>query len=163
MNLGILDEQVTKLIEYSNNDPDVNKFTSDSERFRDHAAYERWRSQGRTVYTLVGGKDELYGIIWFGKKSLPGAVFSGKFDPGNYTITFAIRIYGDARGKGLAKPFMRNVFNHFSPKQGVWLETSGDNIAAVRAYTNFGFRKITNPNRDGKILMVLPKGVTIDK
>lgn len=158
VNQGITEKQINELIQFANTDPQVRKFTSDSKRFRDREAFDKWSSQGRTIYTLVSDQGNLCGILWFGKKDLPTREFTQELDPKDYTVTFGIRTYGDARGKGLAKPFMRDVFNHFSPKEGIWLETSGDNIAGVRAYTNFGFRKITNPNVDGKILMILPKG-----
>lgn len=157
VNQGITEKQIEQLINFANTDPEVKKFTSDSNRFRDREAFDKWRKKDRVVYTLTDKSGDLLGILWFGKKSLPIG-FSEKFDPKDYTITFAIRTYGDARGKGLAKPFMRQVFNHFSPKQGVWLETSIDNKPALVVYERFGFKQVTDPDEEGKILMVLPPG-----
>lgn len=158
VNVGTTEKQIGQLINFANTDPEVRRFTSDPKRFRDRKAFDRWRKKGRVIYTLTDENDDLLGIIWLGKKEIPQRDFTENFDPQDYKVTFGIRIYGAARGKGLARPFMAETFNHFSPK-GVWLETSGENIAAVRAYTNFGFRKITEPDESGKILMILPRRI----
>lgn len=157
VNQGITEKQIEQLINFANTDPEVKKFTSDSKRFRDREAFDKWRKKDRVVYTLTDKSGDLLGILWFGKKEIPRKDFTLKFNPQDYKVTFGIRTYGKARGKGLARPFMLKAFNYFSSKEGVWLETSGDNIAAVRAYTNFGFQKITEPDVNGKILMILPK------
>lgn len=156
---GITEKQIGQLIHFANTDPEVRKFTSDPERFRDRKAFEEWKEKGRAIYTLTDKSGDLLGIVWFGKKELPAQKFTQEFNSRDYTITFGIRIYGKARGKGLARPFMLEAFKRFSPKEGVWLETSSENIAASRLYTKFGFQQVTEPDEGGKILMILPSGI----
>ena len=64
---GILDCQIHQLIEYSNSDSDVQKFTSDSSRFNNISSFKKWLTQGRIIYTLADKNHNLLGIIWFGQ------------------------------------------------------------------------------------------------
>lgn len=137
---GISDCQIHQLIEYSNTDPDVKKFTSDSVRFKDLSSFKKWLSLGRIIYTLSDLHQNLLGIIWFGHKNPPINI------PANFT--FAIRIYGPARGKGLSQNFMKTAFTDLLQNQkqsqitGFWLSTSKDNSTAIHTYEKFGFQKI---------------------
>lgn len=147
---GILDCHIDQLIEYSQSDLNVRKFTSDSKRFASKEAFFIWQRQGRIIYTLVDGKQNLLGIIWFGQKDPPIKI--------NANFTFAIRIYASARGQGLSQGFMQLAFNdlfkHQKPPHlsGIWLETSSDNLSAIHVYQKFGFKKILSRRR--KIFMV---------
>lgn len=149
---GILDCQIHQLIEYSHTDPDVKKFTSDSVRFKDLSSFKTWLTQGRIIYTLSDINQNLLGIIWFGQKNPPINI--------NANFTFAIRIYGAARGHGLSQKFMKTAFNDLLKNQpqskisGFWLSTSIDNFTAIHTYEKFGF-KITGQT-DGENIMVLP-------
>lgn len=137
---GILDHQIDQLIEYSHSDSDVQKFTSDLKRFANLNAFSNWQQQGRIIYTLTDLDKNLLGIIWFGQKN-PPLVSSANF-------TFAIRIYGPARGQGLSQEFMKTVFNDLQKNHqsshitGFWLETASDNFAAIHTYQKFGFKTI---------------------
>ena len=137
---GILDTQIDQLIEYSQKDSDIKKFTSDQTRFSDRQAFAAWQQQGRIIYTLTDSCQNLLGIIWFGQKDPPIDLKAN--------FTFAIRIYGSARGQGLSQEFIKTTFNDLFKNQknsyitGFWLETSVDNFAAIRAYQKFGFQKI---------------------
>lgn len=147
---GIIDCQIDQLIDFSHTDPDVKKYTSDSSRFQDRVAFSRWLGQGRIIYTLIDRHQNLLGIIWFGQKDPPVNA--------NANFTFAIRIYGSARGQGLSQEFMKTAFNDLLKNQqnskitGFWLETSIDNSVAIHTYEKFGFQKIGQQN--DKIIMV---------
>ena len=123
---GILDSQIDQLIEYSQTDSDIQKFTSDLTRFANKKSFYQWQQKGRIIYALSDTQKNLLGIIWFGHKEAPLKDVTANF-------TFAIRIYGSARGQGLAQEFMKITFDDFLKNKdkthstGFWLETSIDN------------------------------------
>lgn len=150
-NRGITQNQVDELINYSNNDNEVKKNTNDAKRFADRKSYNNWLKIPREIYTLTNLKDELLGIVWFRTQELKE----------NYGITFAIRLYGEARGKGLSEDFLKQAFKEFknSPlykknsSKKFWLETRRDNIPAIKLYEKFNFKK-TNMELNGRIVMI---------
>ena len=148
---GIIDCQIDQLIDYSQTDPDVKKFTSDPIRFNNRQTFSKWLQQGRIIYTLIDKNNNLLGIIWFGQKDPPVKATAN--------FTFAIRIYGPARGQGLSQVFMKTAFDDLLKNQnkskitGFWLETSSDNIGAIHTYEKFGFKRISEI--DHKVFMVL--------
>lgn len=132
---GITDSQIEEIIYYANHDEQIIKFTSDKTRFADLSAYKSWfTKKNPTIYTLTDKLGHLCGFIWF------------------ESDTFAIRIYAEARGKGLSFDFMKQAFDDFKPKS-VWLECSADNLPAVSTYKKFGFIQTTQPDAKGKIIM----------
>lgn len=149
---GILDCQIDQLIEYSQTDSEIRKFTSDTLRFADKKSFQHWQQQGRIIYTLSDSQKNLLGIVWFGQKKAP-------IDDIKANFTFAIRIYGSARGQGLAQEFMKITFDDFLKNKdktlptGFWLETSIDNLSAIHTYQKFGFYSVAR--KDGKNVMVL--------
>jgi ribosomal protein S18 acetylase RimI-like enzyme len=163
---GMSSESVDQLIEYSQTDPEVVAQTSDPKRFSSEAAIEAWlkKGGGRFPYTLTNPENILSGLIWFGPDPMPTMeTISQEVDPTKYGFTFAIRTYKEARGKGLAVPFMRLSFEDMqrtpaysnNDVQNFWLETSQSNAPAVKAYENFGFKHATTqPDHHGRILMV---------
>lgn len=130
---GLSQKNIEELINYANSDEGVKKFTSDSKRFKDKASFEAWLKKGREIYSLVNEDGELMGVCWFGAE---GEGF-----------TLAIRIYGEARGKGLGYGFLKETMNNFmkldeyqnADNKEWWLETSKDNIAAIKIYEKLGF------------------------
>jgi RimJ/RimL family protein N-acetyltransferase len=146
---GISKNQINQLIEYSRSDPSIIEFTSDPVRFKNKESFNNWYQQGRTIYTLIDKQNNLLGIIWFGQKTLP--------DLPEYNYTFAIRIYDRARGQGLSYQFMKFTFNDLFSKEkqitGFWLETSANNIAAIKTYKKFGFKPIDYSDDQSKIYM----------
>ena len=148
---GILDKQIDQLIEYSLNDESVGKFTSDRERFKNRQAFEEWQQKGREIFTLNNKNNDLVGIVWTGLKELPEADWTEKFETNKYKLSFSIRIYGEARGKGLGVDFMRKCIGD---KKDIWLATSNDNIAAKKIYERFGFRQVSKPSDKDKIVMI---------
>lgn len=146
---GIFADNIDQLIKYSNDKKDtaIYKFTSDKTRFLNKKAFDKWFKQGKIIYTALDDKKNLVGIIWFANKKIP-------VDNYPHNITFAIRIYPKARGKGLSFNFMDYAFKNYKA-QKVWLECSFDNIPANKLYQKFGFKQITKPDSKNKIIMIL--------
>lgn len=96
---GITEAQVEQLIRFSNTDIEIRKFTSDSTRFLNREKFNKWRTGGKSIYTLSNDTGELFGIVWFGEGAMPTKEFTETIDPKEWGITFAIRMYGDAREK----------------------------------------------------------------
>jgi ribosomal protein S18 acetylase RimI-like enzyme len=151
---GITPSQIQDLIGYSNNDELILQTTKDKSRFANEKTVKAWLAKERKIYCLVNKTNKLLGIIWFGEEKMP---------TGAMGITFAIRIYADARGKGNAKPFMKEAFARFknspeyekSESKIFWLETNSDNNAAIASYKSFGFKEVKFKNKFGRILMTL--------
>lgn len=142
---GITKLEIDQLIDYSRTDKEVINYTSDSIRFKNHTSYQNWTNKEKKyVYTLIDSQGNLMGIIWFHKQRIPTNL-------SKYNTTFAIRIYGNARGKGLSRKFMELVFKDFNGK-GIWLSTTENNNIARKLYENFGFKEIKNTVSD-KIIM----------
>lgn len=127
------EKNIEQLIDFAGNDEMVKKFTSDAKRFKDKESFKIWLKKGRKIYSLIDEKGDLMGISWFGKE---GEGF-----------TLALRIYGEARGKGLGFKFLKKTMNDFmkssvydkEENKSWWLETSKDNIAAIKIYEKLGF------------------------
>lgn len=147
---GITDKQIDQLIEYSTIDESVAKFTSDKKRFKNREAFNEWQNKGREIFTLNNKNGDLMGIIWCGLKVLPERNYQIKIDLDKYKYSFAIRIYGEARGKGLSIDFMKECLK----TNGVWLEVSDDNLVAKALYFKFGFRQVSDANKENKIIML---------
>lgn len=152
---GISHDHIDQLIHHATNDLDVRKFTSDGERFASREKVIDWKSKASAIYTVTDASQDLLGLLWFQKMSIPHADFIIKFDESLYNDTFAIRLYAHARGKRLAGWFMEHAFARYEAKH-IWLKASHDNHAAVRSYSNFGFQAVSTPDNDGKIIMILP-------
>jgi len=140
---GITESQISELINYSNTDPQIFQYTSDKTRFATRDAFDSWIDRKHPIiYTLSNDQENLCGLIWFEKDdSIPG-----------YDYTFAIRLYDKARGQGLSFDFMKQAFDDLKP-QNVWLKCSADNLPAASLYKKFGFKQITDPDENGKIIM----------
>jgi ribosomal protein S18 acetylase RimI-like enzyme len=154
---GLAAKAKGQLLAFSQTDEAIKKFTADEQRFEDEKAFLAWRRKGRVIYTLLDEKGDLKGIIWLGKKALDLSGFRliANIEPEKYSFTFAIRLYENARGKGLAVPFMQAVLADFGQEK-IWLETGRDNEAALKTYRHFGFRAIAE-NENQRILMAWEK------
>lgn len=132
--VGLSEKNIRQLIDYANNDEVIKKNTSDGKRFKDRESFEEWLKKGRKIYSLVNENADLMGISWFGAE---GEGF-----------TFGIRIYGEARGKGLGYGFLKETIDLYMKEEeyqkainkDFWLETSKDNIAAIKIYEKLGFK-----------------------
>lgn len=162
VDFGITEKQISQLIHYSRTDQAV-QTTSDPKRFKDHESINTWLQKGRSIYTMTNVDGDLLGIVWFGGKEMPEGTAIAQEYQDNCGVTFAIRIYGQARGKHLARPLTGITFKDYIqtdefnaiPKKHFWLETHADNTPAVTAYEKFGFKHVTRPDDHGRILMVL--------
>ena len=165
---GITDLQIDQLVQYSKIDPAVLKFTADPIRFKDKKSAAKWLT-GVTPFTLSDDKVNLVGITWFHEKPLPAREFTEEINSSDFYLTFAIRLYGKARGKGLSFEFMKKSLDKFmdsrrslprtlirggNDKNGVWVETSFDNYPTIKLSEKFGFRKVSEPDEKGKIIMI---------
>lgn len=158
INKGLTDNQINQLISYSISDPEL-KYTSDAKRFKDRDGYEEFSTHILAYYALVDDADNLLGIIWFDDTDL----YLNQQNPSEFGISFAIRLYGEARGKGLAMPFSKKVMEDFKqseayknhPHSKFWLSVSPENQAAVNLYRKLGFKDLEIEKTHNKLLMVL--------
>ncbi len=152
---GITDSQISQLIQYAIDDSDLAKFTSDPKRFKDRASFDEFSTHIMTYYVLVDETDHLLGIIWFDDFALE--------EGSEYGISYAIRVYNGARGKGIALPFSKAAFEDFyqSPEylghlyRKIWLAVSPDNIPAKKVYEKLGFKDLKMNKEGNKLLMIL--------
>ncbi len=160
---GITKKQIQQLINYSNTDELIQETTKDRDRFGTIENFNSWLKKDRTVFVLTDVKDNLLGILWFGRKTLPKKNYILPMNKGNFGITFAVRIYKPARGKGLSKHFMDKAFEKYknlleytqNVQKDIWLETNKNNLAAIRAYERYGFKVVTSPDEDNRVIMCL--------
>lgn len=135
-------------------------------RFKDEASFKKWKAGGREMHWLLGEKDDLAGILWYGRKDFP--LHDLKL-PETPEETLAIRLYDGYTGHGLARPAMRqSLVIHVEAKKkrgepitGLWLQTDVDNKAALAVYGKFGYHEVF---RDGtRVTMILPAGEVLAK
>ena len=153
---SLSDEHINQLVVYSKEDPDVLQFTRDAKRFVTHEATKQFTDEA-DMYALLDN-DMVVGIIWFSSKPLPNKQFTKIFDQNKYDTTFAIRLYGEAKGKGLSLPFMKEAFTRFAEEKeksmGIWLQTRAENVRAIHLYEKFGFKQISDSDTEGCIIMI---------
>lgn len=155
---GLSEKQISQLIEYAATDEGL-KYTSDPKRFKDKESYDEFSKEIMAYYALTNESDDLLGIIWFHDLDL----YLNKENPSDYGISFAIRLYGEARGKGLAQPFTEEVLQDFyeseeykkHPHNKIWLAVSPENEPAVKLYHKLGFKDLKIDKEHHKLLMVL--------
>ena len=159
---GLTDKQIDQLINYAATDEGL-KYTSDQKRFKNRESFDEFSKEILAYYILVDNEDNLLGIIWFHDLDL----YLNKEKPSEYGISFAIRLYGKARGKGLALPFTEEVMADFKeteeykthPHKKIWLSVSPENEPAVKLYRNLGFKDLEINKEYNKLLMVLPNKI----
>ena len=152
LNFSFTDKQIKQLINYSNTDPLVKEFTSDKKRFKNLSAFEAWLGKNPSYFVFSDKGENLIALVWFSHKKMPISGFA------EFNWSLALRVYGEARGKGLAKEFLNlalTIFKNQSPDRKIWLSTSFDNLAAIKTYQKLGLKKVSEPNEKAKILMVL--------
>lgn len=155
---GLSDKQIDQLINYAATDDGL-KYTSDPKRFKNRESFDEFSKEILAYYTLTDDQDNLLGIIWFQDLDL----YLNRENPSEYGITFAIRLYGEARGKGLAQPFTEEVMADFEnskeykshPHKKIWLSVSPENEPAVALYRKLGFKDLEVNEEYNKLLMIL--------
>lgn len=83
----ISNKEITQVLSYTKKDRLIRSKTYDFNCFKSKKTFLSWKRRGKTIYTLIDRKGQLFGIIWFAK----GAS--------------TIRIYPPGRGKRIIKKF----------------------------------------------------------
>ncbi len=135
--------QTDELIIQSKSDLLIKKFTSDSKRFKDKKTFNTWK-RNKKIFILTDEQKRLLGFIWFEKKGVLLKNPPKKLE--SYKTTFAIRLYKKARGKGLARDFMKEVFVRIDDRN-IWLSTVYNNKRAINLYTKFGFKPVAKEDK----------------
>lgn len=159
---GITYKQIGELIEYSQKDETILRTTHDKDRFINREAYFSFPPNGKTVYVLSNENGELLGIVWFHYMEIPNRTFTESINKKDCTITFGLRTYGKARGQGYAHNFMRAAFSNFLNsseyeklgKKNIWGDAYSWNIPAIKVYKKFGFKQISEPSNDDRIILL---------
>jgi len=162
LNRGVTQKQVLHLIELAGSDTEVRAQTSDPKRFAGRSELERWLAKRRIIYTLTDDADELCGVAWFGEEKMPIRTPIEDYNPEDYGVTFAIRTYGKARGKGVAGGLLSGAIKDVVTRDwygklqnnGIWLETSDSNAPAKKLYEKTGWTRVSDPDEKGRILMI---------
>lgn len=121
------------------------------ERFTDLDTARQWHENGpkRYIYGMFHAAG-LAGLIWYGNHTLRGSEMIGA------DWTFAIRLYDDARGHGLSRPFMLATEQDFriqsDSNANIWLMTDESNRTAQHLYEKVGYSRVAT-DRD-RVLMV---------
>lgn len=158
---GITSSGVDQLIAFTRAEKNPINLDGDGERFMSLEQYETWRQKGRTIYTLTDSVDKesnLCGIFWAGQKELPQRTdYTESLDPKFYQHTYAFRLYGSARGKGLSHAVlsfcMGDYVSRLTLPVGAWLEVSGLNPPALRMDQKMGYRVVSGLNDKGRLIM----------
>jgi len=140
------ESQIEELIHHSINDQEVVKNTSDSTRFKNREAFDTWLISEPSLYILTDTTNTLLGIAWVQKMS--NQLIQPEFD-----TTAAIRLYGEARGKGLSSWFFDEALKRYG-HSNYWLRTSSNNVSAIKTYERLGFRVASPPDKENKIILV---------
>jgi RimJ/RimL family protein N-acetyltransferase len=138
---GWSDRLARELVEASK-EPTIKKFSPNDHtyRFRDIFAAHAWYGdayKAPEVYTLRDERTrQLAGLAWFSHQH-------NELIDESYDTTFAIRLYENARGKGLSYPFAiatHQDLGNFNPKaERIWLQTDEHNYVAKQLYKKIGY------------------------
>lgn len=156
--------QIKQLFGFSQTDPQVANYTSDRKRFQDIDSYNLWYQKSeKNIYVLEDQDRNLKGLIWIEEKQLRSlsAEIKAEIDINELRTTIGMRLYEEARGKGLAKQFMKKCLDLFFVSdlcmkignQKVWLIVSDDNTPALRTYNANKFKTIGKIKNSNKLIM----------
>lgn len=163
---GLTDNQINQLVDYTNNDLDIQKLTTDKTRFYNFESAKKWFEEKKVkTFVLTDNNQKLLGVIWFHKMDMPKYEYLNNLNPDDFRFTFGVRLYGSARGRGLAVDFWQKCWEQFqvtedyksSDKKGLWLGTHVDNFKAISLYHKLGFAEVNNSKKDNRVVMVLKK------
>lgn len=134
---------VSDIINQAKIDTEVKKYTHDSKRFKNINSFKKWFSKRKQLYGLISPDNNLEGIVWYSKSSN----IINRLKLPEYT--FAIRIYKNARGLGLAHRFFELTNSH----KKLWLAVNVKNKIAIHLYKKIGFKELAT--QDEELIMQL--------
>ncbi|PID87448.1 hypothetical protein CSB07_01415 [Candidatus Gracilibacteria bacterium] len=153
--LGIPENQIKKIIKYSNDfsDKSLQENTSDSKRFSSLDEFEKWYNyDGRFVFSLLGENSEIIGF-WQSRpskepiiklvedKELYNKLLSNK----NLIHTNGIRIYPNFRSKGLSRILLslsHKYYKNIYPNSIMSVDINKENIPSQKSYEKMGYKRI---------------------
>ena len=147
--------QIQELIRYATTDPVLQKWTSDPIRFASQLAVEEWSAKVASITVLTNSHGILLGLGWVQNESFPwieNCTLPSE-EQHKFTKTSAVRLYGEARGKGLSKWFYHQVLSH-AGNPNIWDRVSADNTPSVKLHEAFGFIQVSKPDNMEKIILV---------
>ena len=147
--------QIDELIRYAATDPALQKWTSDPVRFETKLAVEEWSAKVSSITVLTNRSGKLLGLGWVQDESFPqieNCTLPAE-EQLKFTKTSAVRLYGEARGKGLSKWFYKQVLSH-AGNPNIWDRVSADNTPSVKLHEAFGFKQVSMPDSMNKIILV---------
>ena len=150
---------IKQLIAYTKSDVAVQAYTEDTTRFRSLVSFATWKKKGRTIYALLEKENRLVGVFWIGESAPPAALakYPASREP---MLTFAVRLYAEARGKGLAAEFVLICLQTYfadHPLRAIWLKTKKNNVPAIHTYEKLGFGPPSIEAGNNSVIAVLSK------
>lgn len=154
---------VTQLVNLTNSSNASGDFVSDQDIFGSLEKYLEWRNaETRFVYGLTNEKGELYGMYWLTEVPLPKSNwdFTEDFQHEDYNLAASIRLYGEAKGKRLARQFGHLIalgdFMEVTAGRykGIWAIVAEDNASSRGSLQKDGYRCVTSPNEESKLLYI---------
>jgi ribosomal protein S18 acetylase RimI-like enzyme len=122
-----------------------------TERFPSVEAAKAWYNKNEHIIYALGSTAQLAGVMWFTRYEEPEIEFDNRF-------TMAVRMYDDARGRGLSYNFGKAT--HLDLEQNysgdVWLETDVVNKAALHLYHKLNYEETQRDVANSRIVMVRP-------
>ncbi len=155
LHVGIPESCIPTIIWYSldENDISLKSNTGDRWRFSDYIKFEKWYNDDwRYVFSLLEPTGEIAGI-WFGRPSQKPElshienqeIYDRMLDNISDIHTGGIRLYPNARGKGLAAPFIQRSSSYYRvlyPKCYMSIDIDSGNIPSQKAYEKSGYTYI---------------------
>ena len=151
LHFGISQEHIEKIIDYAadNQDQALQKNTSDSKRFATRETMEKWyTNSGRRVFTLINPNGNLLGISYFRPSLVPeiievhNSTLCENLKNTAQSSTGAIRLYPLARGKWLAKDFLKvseRVYRSEFPDTHICVDIEEKNIPSRKCFEGCGY------------------------
>lgn len=151
--LGILEEHIPKIIQYSNDlqDEGLQKNTSDQKRFSTLETLEKWyQDKNRYTFTLVSKEGNIAGLVFY-RPCLP-PVITEVWDQSLVKLleensdsihTQWARIYPAFRGQWLARSFIftsEKYYRMIFPTGIISIDIDTENIASQKSFQKAGYQ-----------------------
>lgn len=152
---SLTDLQIDQLVQHAATDEALLKWTLDASRFHSQEAVKKWLLTHQNITVLTNGEGALLGLGWVQDTPFPVDVPStlSPAQRAKFRSTSAVRLYGEARGKGLSSWFYSRVLHDFGDAN-IWDRVSADNVPSLRLHKKFGFQQVTEPDQENKVILV---------